>query len=329
MPRPQRVFFDGAIYHVYNRLARGERMFAEEGEAERFGELLREVMVRDGVTVFAWVLMPNHYHLALRTGAASVDRPIKSLQQRTTRGHNARCGRCGPLWQGRYRAKLVEDQRYLDQLAVYIHLNPVAAGMVDDPAEHPWSGHAEILGKRKDTIVDVDEVLRLFGTTRRGARTAYARALRGARDTEWIGEGPGRLPWWRLGRPPKSEQEDPEGSGRAARREAEERRMRERSGMGVEELLRRGAEALDVEVEDLASRSRASALVRARELLAVVGVERYGVRVKDLAEALGKHPVTATTWVMRGTARRTNDSETSALIEELDRAISGKRGAKD
>jgi len=89
MPRAGRVFFDGAVYHVYNRLARGERVFEVDEAAERFVELLREVMARDGVTVFAWVLMANHYHVAVQTGAVALERPIKSLQQRTTRRLNA------------------------------------------------------------------------------------------------------------------------------------------------------------------------------------------------------------------------------------------------
>ena len=63
------MFFEGAIYHVYNRAARGEPVLQDGGEAERFVELLREVVERDGLTVFAWCLMSNHYHIALRTGA--------------------------------------------------------------------------------------------------------------------------------------------------------------------------------------------------------------------------------------------------------------------
>jgi REP element-mobilizing transposase RayT len=217
MPRPGRIFAEGAIYHVCNRLARGEQVFAAEDEAARFVELLREVVRRDEVTVFAWCLMSNHYHVALRTGVVPLDRPMRSLQQRVTRGVNARRRVFGPLWQGRYRAKLVDDQRYLDALLVYIHLNPVTAGLVDDPAEHPWSGHRELVGMERDPVVDVDEVLRVFGTTRRGARSAYVRRLKVAVEEEWIGEAPGRLPWWRLGRPPKSEDEDPGDAVRARR----------------------------------------------------------------------------------------------------------------
>ena len=115
MSRAGRVFFEGAVYHVYNRLARGEQAFGEESEAQWFRKLLQEVAERDGLTVFAWCLMSNHYHLAVRTGQVSLDRPMRSLQQRVTRRVNARRKVFGPLWQGRYRAKLVEDQRYLDR----------------------------------------------------------------------------------------------------------------------------------------------------------------------------------------------------------------------
>jgi putative transposase len=172
------------------------------GEAERFVELLRKVVERDGMTVFAWCVMSNHYNLAVRTGSVTLGRPMKSLHQRFTHQYNARKGFFGPLWQGRYRAKLIDDQRYFDQLLVYIHLNPVAAGLVCDPYEYRWSGHREILGRPRAPIVDVDEVLQLFGGMRQSARAGYVRTPKGAVSQEWIGEAPGKLPWWRLGRPP-------------------------------------------------------------------------------------------------------------------------------
>ena len=102
-----------------------ERVFEHAKETDAFVDLLREVLERDELTVFAWSLLPDHFHLAVRTGAVSLDRPLRSLQQRVTRGVNFRCRVYGPLWQGRYKAKLVQDQRYFDQLLIYIHLNPV------------------------------------------------------------------------------------------------------------------------------------------------------------------------------------------------------------
>lgn len=116
MPRPERVFFEGAMYHVYNRVTRGEPVLDGGGETERFVELLREVVERDGLTVFAWCIMSNHYHMAVRSGSITLDRSMKSLHQRFTRQFNARREFFGPLWQGRYRAKLIDDQRYFDQL---------------------------------------------------------------------------------------------------------------------------------------------------------------------------------------------------------------------
>jgi REP element-mobilizing transposase RayT len=326
MPRPPRIFAEGAIYHVYNRLARGEQVFAVEGEAARFVELLREVMRRDEVTVFAWCLMSNHYHLALRTGPVSLDRPMRSLQQRVTRGVNTRRRVHGPLWQGRYRAKLVDDQRYLDGLLVYIHLNPVTAGLVGDPAEHPWSGHRELVGMDRDPIVDLDEVLRVFGTTRRQARAAYVRRLKGAVEEEWIGESPGRLPWWRLGRPPRGEDEDPEDAVRA-RRSNEPERPEWRIRLDATALVAAGARTLGVPLDDLRARTRDLRVVRARELLMLLGVERYRLRVVDLAEALGRSPDGMTKTLARATRRRADAPDFLNELEALDRSLAETQGA--
>ena len=320
MPRPDRIFVENGVYHVYNRLGRGERVFDQETEAAVFVNLLREVAERDGLTVFGWCLMSNHYHLALRMGAISLDRPMRSLQQRITRGVNVRRRVYGSLWQGRYRAKLVKDQRYLDQLLIYIHLNPVSAGIVDDPAEYRWSGHRELLGKAKRPIVDVDEVLRVFGTTRRAARAAYVRRLKGSFEEEWIGEVPGRLPWWRLGRPAKGEDEDPEAAIRE-RREREERGPEWRPSLEVQEFIARGSEWLGLEVEDLQSRSQTREVVRARELLMIVGVERYRLKVKDLASELHKSPDGMTKTIARAIRRRTEDERFCLRLGELDRAL--------
>jgi len=322
MPRPGRIAVEGGVYHVYNRLGRGERVFDDDDVAAAFVELLREVVGRDSLTVFAWCLMSNHYHLAVQTSTITLDRPMRSLQQRTTRLVNGRRRVYGPLWQGRYKAKLVEGQRYLDQLLVYIHLNPVSAGVVSDPVDYRWCGHREIVQRAKLPIVAVDEVLRLFGSTRRTARARYVRALKGAVNEEWIGESPGRLPWWRLGRPPRGEDEDPEIAVRERRRwEREGPEWRPR--LSAPEMVVRGALELGVDLESLRSRGRSPDVVRARELLAVVGVERYGLLVRDLADALKKSPNGISDTLARGVRLRTEDEPFRRELDGLDRAIAG------
>jgi len=322
VPRPNRIVVEGGVYHVYNRLARGERVFGEEAEAEGFIAVLREVVKRDELTVFAWCLMPNHYHLAVRIGAVALGRAMRSLQLKVTRGVNRRRKVFGPLWQSRYKAKLISDQRYLDQLMVYIHLNPVAAGLVDDPAEYPWSGHTELLGKRGKPIVEVDEVLRLFGRSRRAARSAYVRQLKGMVNDEWIGEEPGRLPWWRLGRPPKGEDEDPEVSIREERaRKVQGPDWRPR--LEAEQLVARGARYLGLELDDLQSRSRDQDLVKARELLVLLGAERYRIKVKELAQQLRKSADGISQALARAARKRVTDTAFRAELDRLDRLLAG------
>jgi REP element-mobilizing transposase RayT len=323
MSRPRRVFVEGGIYHVYNRITRGEAVFEQDDAAERFVSLLREVVVRDELTVFAWVLMSNHFHLAVRTGPISLDRPMRSLQQRITRDFNAHHSVYGPLWQGRYRAKMVEEQQYLDSLVAYIHLNPVSAGVVSDPADYRWTGHRDLIGRVRRPIVHIDEVLHQFGGTRRTARARYVRALKGAAEEDWAGELPGGLPWWRLGRPRKREEREvPQpGSEKAYVDVLGRSTGLERPAITVDDFVVQGSEYLGISVDDLAGRGRSSAVVRARELLATLGVERYGLRVNALARVINKSPEAVSRCVSRGVELRRADAEFNDRLCGLDQLL--------
>ncbi len=113
-------------------------------------------------------------------------------------------------------------------------------------------------------------------------------------------------------------------SGRSKRLEDSSRRLLERPALREEEFLRLGTEALGADFEELRGRGRSPTTVRAREMLAALGAERWGMRVRAVAEALGKHPVTASGWVMRGIARRQQDPEFAARYDELDRQLAGR-----
>ena len=199
MPRRARVFVAGATYHVYCRTTRGEAAFAEPAEAGDLVEVIREVKREHGLSVLAWCVMATHYHLAVRTDRQPLWRSMRLVQGRFARRHNRRQRTFGPFWQGRYKAIVVADERYLRQLLAYIHLNPVVAGAVSDPARYRWSGHRELLGASGQPLVDAAEALVLFGARREAARRAYVRAIKGERREAWIGERPGALPWWRAG----------------------------------------------------------------------------------------------------------------------------------
>jgi REP element-mobilizing transposase RayT len=294
------VFVAGASYHVYCRVARGERVFADPREAAALVGVIREVVREHGLSVLAWCVMATHYHLAVRAGRLPLWRSMRLIQGRFARLHNRRRRVLGPFWQGRYKAIVVADERYLRQLVAYIHLNPVAAGAVADPARYRWSGHRELLGRGGPPLVDAAEALVLFGARREAARRAYVRAIKGERREAWIGERPGALPWWRAGEA-DAEITLPEGRPRLDALGASS--QRETARWPVRRYLVLASVACGMDREALAGRGKDAALTRARELVTLVGVEVYRQRVSDLAAAMGMNAGSVSRTLARAIAR--------------------------
>jgi REP element-mobilizing transposase RayT len=311
------VFIEGGIYHVYNRFARGAEIFREDGEPRRFADLLRDARYRDGLTVFAWCLMSNHYHLAVRTGPVPLWRTVGTVQARFGRDYNRRHASKGPLWQSRYNARLVEDQHYLDRLIAYIHLNPVSAGLVSDPSDYQFSGHNEVLGTNSGILVDADSVLAAFGGTARTARRRYVGALLGARDEAWRTELPGRLPWWgrepdrpvKPANPPAWVDELGRSTGL------------ERSRVAARSFFEAASRALAVTPQQLASHSSERSLTRLRSLVVALGVERWEQSTKRLADLLGRRADVVSRWVRWGGELRQTDNAFRLDFEALDEAL--------
>ena len=316
MPRPLRNLEEGGIYHVYNRVGGGGMPFSEETLSVRFLQVLRKIVERDRLAVYAWVLMGNHYHLVLRMGAVPMSRSMKSLQQEVTRSRNRLKKVFGPMWQGRFKAKEVDRQEYLKQVIAYVHLNPVKAGLVGRPRMYRWSGHRDILGYRKIPVVAVDDVLSIYGTGRRQALRGYRLALRNVSQSDWSEEGPGKLPWWRLGRPAEEESLSPE--GHVMLDELGRPTSPYRPRFAAEKWLDVTCRHFGVERGDLSSRRRHPEIIRIRDLVGLVGVERYGVRVKDLAAVLGKSEDGVSLWVRRGARRREEDPKFAKAARDLD-----------
>jgi putative transposase len=306
MPRRPRVFVDGATYHVCCRVGRGEPVFRDDVESEAFVEVLQGVKRRDGVTVLAWCLMSNHYHLAMRTSRVPLWRTMRLVQGRFAKDYNRRHEVYGSLWQGRYKAMLVRDQGHLRQVIAYIHLNPVVACMVKEPGRHRWSGHNEVVNGVSTGLMDVDEALLAFGETREAARGAYLRVLERVGKSTWAGAELSRLPWWKV----EVGEDEPLATTRGPRLDAlgastePDRRM-----LPPEEFLVTAADVLDVEVGQLTAPRSGRELTRIREMLALVGVETYRIKGKDLARLLGRNPGAVSRWLWMGGRRRVRDPD--------------------
>ncbi len=133
MARPLRIEFDDAWYHIMNRGAGRRIIFCNNEDRENFLRLLDDIHQRYHVETHAYCLMDNHYHLLLHTPHSNVSRALRHLNGVYTQMFNHSHGCDGPLFRGRFKSLLVENDCYLTRLSRYIHLNPVEAKMVDSP----------------------------------------------------------------------------------------------------------------------------------------------------------------------------------------------------
>jgi REP element-mobilizing transposase RayT len=316
MPRRPRVEVEGGVYHVYNRIASGEPVFSEHDVAVDFVERIRSVKQRDGWTVFGWCLMANHYHLALRTSTVPLSESLHWLQGRFSRKFNRQRDRSGGRWHSRYHAKLIDEQPYLAQLVLYIHLNPVRAGVVDRAADYRHSGHREILRPVHARLTDVDQALLCFADTQRAARHAYFAGIRAGVDAETTSSRDitrrRGTDWWRL-IPLKDHALEPQAS--QIPRHGIDRRDMCRS---VDDLLTAACELLGVTHERLCGPARDRAVAADRRLIASVLCERWGVSRRSLATTLGRNPEVVSHWVSEARAKRTKDASFAHRCHELD-----------
>lgn len=177
MARKPRLHVPGGLYHVILRgNARQDIFFSAEDRA-RFYELIEEGVSRFGYRVHAFCLMTNHLHLALQAGEQSLSAGMQNLAFRYTRYINARRKRPGHLFEGRFKAFLVDRDRYGLALVRYIHLNPVRARMVRLPAAYAYSSHRAYLGDKALPWLTTEWVLGQFGSRINAARSRYTRFI--------------------------------------------------------------------------------------------------------------------------------------------------------
>ena len=141
MARPLRLEFEDAYYHVMNRALERRRIFEFDRDHEYFQSLLLDVADRWKVKFFAYCLMGSHYHLFVQTPMGNISRVMRHVDGLYAQYFNRTRRRDGPLFRGRFKAIVVEADSYLLSLVRYIHLNPVKAGLAEDPAAYPWSSH--------------------------------------------------------------------------------------------------------------------------------------------------------------------------------------------
>jgi putative transposase len=195
MPRQARLDAPGTLHHVMARGLEGTNLFGTDEDRGDFLDRLAAQCEVEALKVYAWALIPNHFHLLVRTG----NRPLFASMRRILTGYavrfNRRHKRQGHLFQNRYKSIVCEDDPYLLELTRYIHLNALRAGVVRTIKElekYPWSGHSAIMGAVRREWQETGEILRYYGKGK-GSVKGYATFIkegisRGKRE-ELVGGG--------------------------------------------------------------------------------------------------------------------------------------------
>jgi putative transposase len=293
MPRGPRVDAEGALYHVICRGVERRPIFRDDTDRSGFLARLERLVVEEGASLFAYVLLDNHVHLVLRREG----RPLGQLMRRLLTGHsvsfNRRHRRAGHLFQNRYRAVLCEEDAYLLQLVRYVHLNPVRAKLVKDPSTYEWSSHRAYLRRRAPAWLRTEMVLEQLGgraAYRRFISEGYREGKRGdlcgvdggGKGTEE--EGVRRL--W-LGSQVLGGERFARSLARRQRGHEGEREMRRGRAEELPGLMGRVAKRFGVPEERLRGRGRSAVVSRARRALVRAAVVERGIRPVDVSRALG------------------------------------------
>jgi REP element-mobilizing transposase RayT len=187
MARPLRIEYAGAHYHVTSRGNERKAIFRGDEDREKFLELLGRAVEEFALRLHSYVLMSNHYHLLVETPKANLNRALRYLNGVYTQTFNRRHQRVGHLFQGRYKAILVDKESYLLELSRYVHLNPWRLRKSEDPWRYPWSSLGAYVGRvRSPQWLTVTEVLSYFGRQgRRGYKEFIAEGMEQGIKTPW------------------------------------------------------------------------------------------------------------------------------------------------
>ncbi len=181
MSRPLRLDHAGALWHVTSRGNERREVFRDDEDRREFLRLLGRSVELFGWRLHAWVLMGNHYHLLVGTPEATLSRGMRQLNGDYAQHFNRRHGRDGHVFQGRFKAILVQREAHLLEVARYVVRNPVRAGIVKSAEEWAWSSYRATAGiEPAPAWLDTSFLLEVFGSRRAAATNRYR---------EFVGEG--------------------------------------------------------------------------------------------------------------------------------------------
>ena len=308
MPRQGRINIEGGIYHLIQRGLERREIFKDDKDREEFLRRLAVGLEHTGHKCYGWVLMPNHFHLLIRTGT----KPLSDLMRKLLTGYalyfNKKYKRSGYLYQGRYKSILCQEDEYLLELLRYIHLNPVRAKIVQDMkglSKYKWSGHSVLLGNNEIKWQSTGEILERFGKTKSEAIKKYEIFVSEAKDMSrredltgggLIRSAGGWIEVLKLQKAKARMMADERilGDGdfvSVVLKEAEEKMIRHnklaKEGWTFEKLIEKVVEQYKIEKHELLKKGRRNIISEAKSVLAYYANKFLGVKTGEIAELFG------------------------------------------
>jgi REP-associated tyrosine transposase len=321
MPRKARIDAPGALHHIIGRGIEGCPIFKDDEDRDHFIQRLGVILSDTSTRCYAWALIPNHFHLLLKTGTA----PIATVMRRLLTGYavsfNRRHHRHGHLFQNRYKSILCQEDTYLKELVRYIHLNPLRANLVSgliDLDKYPYGGHSCLMGKRKHIWQSIDDVLGLFANKGIAARKNYhafvERGILIGRQPELTGGGLIRsVGGWhalktmrRMDVHLKSDErilgdsDFVEGVLSSASEELESQYKLKVMGVDFNSLVKRVADIFDIDADQVWVPGKHPQRVLARSVLAYWAVRNLGLSGVEVSTRLGLSQSATSRAVQRG-----------------------------
>ena len=281
MPRQRRVHVSGGLYHAVLRGNHRQIIFGGSDDYLCFEEIVARALERYDASLFAYCWMTNHVHLAIRISEAPLGSVMGIVASRYARAKQRAVATTGHLFERRYRARLVDADRYLLALVRYVHLNPVRARMVADPRDYCWSSHRAYLGASCPQWLRIEPVLGRLGSSVDTARAAYRRLMSDA--------------------PAAAERDAISTTARLGRARVAERNTLaipscdmhgRRSSRSLEVIATEVANAHDVTTEELRSKRRRPDLVQARVEVARRALLEGAANLSQVARYLDRAPST-------------------------------------
>jgi putative transposase len=321
MPRRARIDAPGAVHHITARGIERRKIFCDDQDRETFIQRLAELVAETRTQCFAWALMPNHFHLVLKTGNVPIATIMRRLLTGYAVGFNRRHGRSGHVFQNRYKSILCDQDAYLKELVRYIHLNPLRAKLVQDIKgldRYRYAGHSCLMGKCLNHWQEVDAVLALFSSQVPLARRRYREFIKAAihqgRRDDLIGGGLVRSAGgWstvakmrKAGLFLKSDERILGGSDfvtdvlARAQEALDQQYALTVKGIGFDQIVAVVSDLLSIQAKAIVGPSKERIIVRARALVCYWAVTECGLSMTEVASRLNISVPTVSLAVKRG-----------------------------